>query len=165
MSSSASSHVRFALCQGEVVDYEWDGRSASAHRVQIRDAFGFRICTRADELALTRWLAASVCPTDERPDHLGNALLRQCRLLRVEPPGRIDRIIGSARNMFEKAFCDRTVARLDAAQGAALDSLVNDGSETGLLADLKSDPGQLGLETLLPTCGLLSSREGNRNCL
>ena len=134
---------------GEVAGYEWDGRSASAHRVQIRDAFGFRICTRADETALTQWLTVSVCPTDERPDHLANALLRQCRLLHVEPPGRMDRIIGSARNMFEKAFCDRTVARLDADQVAALESLVNDGSETGLLADLKSDPGQLGLETLL----------------
>jgi hypothetical protein len=51
--------------------------------------------------------------------------------------------------MFEKAFCDRTTTSLDAAQVAALESLVNDGSETGLLVDLKSDPGQLGLETLL----------------
>jgi Domain of unknown function (DUF4158) len=133
---------------GEVVDYEWDG-SASAHRVQIRAAFGFRVCTRADELALARWLAGSVCPTDERPAHLAEALLQQCRLLRVEPPGRVERIIGSARKMFEKAFCDRTTTSLDAAQVAALESLVNDGSETGLLADLKSDPGQLGLETLL----------------
>jgi TnpA family transposase len=134
---------------GEVVDYEWDGRSASAHRVQIRAAFGFRVCTRADELALVRWLAGSVCPTDERPAHLAEALLQQCRLLRVEPPGRVERIIGSARKMFEKAFCDRTTVLLDAAQVAALESLVNDGSETGLLVDLKSDPGQLGLETLL----------------
>ena len=47
---------------GEVADYEWDGRSASAHRVQIRDAFGFRICTRADETALTQWLASLDVP-------------------------------------------------------------------------------------------------------
>jgi hypothetical protein len=30
-----------------------------------------------------------------------------------------------------------------------LEALVVDGSETGLLADLKADPGQLGLETFL----------------
>lgn len=44
---------------------------------------------------------------------------------------------------------DRTVARIDAVQVAALESLVNDATETGLLADLKSYPGRLGLETLL----------------
>ena len=146
--------VRFVARQvrvvpAELVEYVWDGRSASAHRAQIRAAFGFRICTRADEMTLTQWLAVSVCPTDERPNHLADALLGQCRVLHVEPPGRIDRIIGSARNMFDKAFCDRTVARLGTAQAAALESLVKDGSETALLADLKSDPGQLGLETLL----------------
>lgn len=134
---------------GELVDYAWDGRSASAHRVQMREAFGFRICTRADEAMLTQWLAESVCPTDDRPDHLRNALLGECRRLRVEPPGRMDRIVGSARNMFEKDFCERTAARLDATQAAALEALIDEGSEAGLLVDLKSEPGQLGLETLL----------------
>ena len=116
---------------GELVDYEWDGRSASAHRVQIRDTFGFRICTRADEMMLTQWLSDSICRTDDRPDHLRNALLGECRRLLIEPPGRVERIIGSARNMFENTFCVRTAGRLDSAQVAALEALIDEGSEVG----------------------------------
>ncbi len=74
---------------------------------------------------------------------------------RVEPPGRVDRIIGSARAVFEQRFCDRILARLDPASVAALEALVVEGaalpSSSGrvLLAELKADPGPVGLETLL----------------
>jgi TnpA family transposase len=133
----------------ELGGYTWDGRTSSDHRVQIRNSFGFRICTRTDELDLTQWLADEVCPTDQRPEQLVAALLARCRSLRIEPPGRTDRIVGSARNTFEKVFCEQTIRRLNPACIEGLEALVADGSETGLLADLKADPGQLGLETLL----------------
>jgi hypothetical protein len=56
---------------------------------------------------------------------------------------------GSARAAFEKSFCDQTLSRMDLERIDAIERLVADATETGLLAELKSDPGQLGLETLL----------------
>jgi TnpA family transposase len=129
--------------------YAWDGRTSSDHRVQVRNSFGFRICTRTDEFDLIGWLAGEVCPGDQRTETLVTALLGRCRSLGIEPPGRTDRIVGSARNTFEKLFCEQTIGRLDPVCIEALEALVVDAFETGLLADLKSDPGQLGLETLL----------------
>jgi hypothetical protein len=89
-----------------------------------------------------------------REDQLREALVVRCRAERIEPPGRIDRIIGTATAAFEKRFCDRTVTRLSEASSAALNALVAVGagsvdSGQNLLAELKADPGKVGLETLL----------------
>lgn len=129
----------------ELDRYDWDGRAIERHRMQIRSAFGFRMFTRADEDTLAEWLAADVCPVELRDEQLREALLVRCRTERLEPPGRIDRIVGSARAMFDQRFCDRTVTRLGDGGTARLEQLV----DGGLLADLKTDPGQVGLETLL----------------
>jgi len=133
----------------ELATYGWGDRSGRAHRSQIRDSFGFRVCTRADEDGLVEWLAVEVCSVDHRTDHLLGALSGRCRSLRIEPPGRMDRIVGAARASFERMFCARTVDRLEPHRVEALERLIGEATETGLLAELKSDPGQLGLETLL----------------
>ncbi|MDG3013662.1 Tn3 family transposase [Corynebacteriales bacterium D3-21] len=137
---------------GEFERYRWDGRSIKYHREQIRAVFDFREFTRGDEAKLAGWLAEEVCPVELRDEQLREALLVRCRAERIEPPGRIDRIVGSARAMFEKQFCERTASRLGAACAARLDGLIDDevtGTSGGLLASLKADPGQVGLETLL----------------
>ena len=71
---------------GELAGYGWGERSGRAHRSQIRESFGFRVCTRADEVALAEWLAVEVFPTDHRADHVLGALSSRCRALRIEPP-------------------------------------------------------------------------------
>jgi len=126
--------------------YEWSGRVIERHRAQIRSAFGFREFSRGDEEKIAEWLAREVWPVEQRDEQLREAVLVRCRADQIEPPGRIERIIGSARAAFEKDFCDSTVARLSADCAARLEGLVTD---RGLLAELKSDPGQVGLETLL----------------
>lgn len=130
---------------GELSGYPWSGRSAKYHREQIRDAFGFREFTRVDEDKLADWLATEVCPVELRDESLRQALLVKCRTEQIEPPGRVDRIIGAARTSFEQRFCDRTVARLDDECTSKLEELV----ASDLLVELKSDPGQVGLESLL----------------
>ena len=80
-----------------------------------------------------------------RDEQLREALLVRCRADRLEPPGRIERIVGSARAAFEQRFCDRTVGRLDEHCTERLEDLAS----RQLLAELKADPGQVGLETLL----------------
>ncbi|MDE1675218.1 Tn3 family transposase [Nocardia gipuzkoensis] len=140
----------------EFAAYPWEGRSVKYHREQIRDAFEFREFSVGDEDELTGWMAAEVCPVELRDEQLREALLVRCRSERIEPPtrGRIDRLIGSARFTFERQFCERTLARLSESSIDRLNELVAVGaaplaSGRGLLAELKSDPGKVSLETLL----------------
>lgn len=109
---------------------------------------------RGDEDKLAGWLAEEVRPVELRDPQLYEAVLVRCRAERIEPPGRVNRIIGTARAVFERRFCDRTLSRLDTAGMAALEGLVAEDAgvpSTGrvLLAELKADPGKVGLETLL----------------
>ena len=93
------------------------------------------------------------CPVELRDEQLREALLVRCRAERIEPPGRVDRIVGSARAAFERRFCELTTSRLSVECAARLEALVVDGPGSGggrgLLAELKADPGQVGLESLL----------------
>jgi hypothetical protein len=56
-------------------------------------------------------------------------------------------ILGACRSRFEKAFCGQVMGRLSAESITALLELAK--GTDGFLAELKSDPGRLGLETLL----------------
>ncbi|MET3721462.1 MULTISPECIES: DUF4158 domain-containing protein [unclassified Arthrobacter] len=129
-------------------DYEWSSRTAKRHRTQIRTAFGFREFSRSDEEKIAEWLAREVCPVEQRDEQLREAILLRCRTQQIEPPGRIERILGSARAASEKDFCDPTVARRGAACAERLEGLATDGADIVSLAELKADPGQVGLETL-----------------
>jgi Domain of unknown function (DUF4158) len=74
--------------------YGFSGRTAEYHRAQVRTALGFREAGRADEERLTAWLADEVCPGEPDDDRQRDALLRRCRAERIEPPGRLGRILG-----------------------------------------------------------------------
>jgi Domain of unknown function (DUF4158) len=138
-------------------EYLWDGRSIKCHREQVRAAFGFREFTDGDEPNMAGWLAEEVCPVELRDQQLREALLVRCRVERVEPPGRIDWIIGSARSMFEQRFCERTAGWLDELCEARLEALLEVGDGRTLLGELKADPEQVGLETLLREIDKLSA--------
>ncbi|MDQ6776875.1 MAG: DUF4158 domain-containing protein [Actinomycetota bacterium] len=45
---------------GELAGYDWTGRSIKYHRAQVREAFGFRESTVADEDRWTDWLRGEV---------------------------------------------------------------------------------------------------------
>ncbi|WP_425286435.1 DUF4158 domain-containing protein [Actinopolyspora xinjiangensis] len=143
----ATSLSRSCVDAEEFGRYSWRSRSIKDHRAQIRAAFGFREFSRGDEDKLAGWLAEEVCPVELREGRLRQAVLVRCRAEGIEPPGRLDRIIGSARSTFEQRFCQRTVERLSAASVAALEALVaeDDSAVRGLLAELKADrPGRVG---------------------
>ncbi|MEU5090381.1 DUF4158 domain-containing protein [Streptomyces sp. NPDC021356] len=134
----------------EFAKYDLSSRAVKHHRAQIREALGFRPATRADEDRLIAWLADEVCPVELVEDRLREAVLVQCRAGRIEPPGRIERIVNAAQARAEKAFCARTIERLGACAKRLLE-LVGEGNEAGaaLLASLKRDPGAVGLDSLL----------------
>ncbi len=141
--------------------YDWAGRTIIYHRAQIRSALGFREAGREDEERLTIWLAEAICPVELSEERRREVLLGHCRADRIEPPGRIERILGAAQATFEQRFCQQTEARLSAETIARLEALVATDEESGIpdvhssgagrsfLVELKADPGQLGLETLV----------------
>jgi hypothetical protein len=90
--------------------------------------------------------------SDER---LREALLARCRVDGIEPPGRLERIVRSARAAAAERFCAATVARLDRVVVERLEALAAEDQDEaasagrGRLAELKADPGRPSLETLL----------------
>lgn len=138
-------------------DYSWSGRTIEYHRAQVRKALGFREATVGDEDQLAVWLAEAVCPVELSEDRWREAVSARCRAAHLEPPAprRIERILGTARAAFEQRFTAGVMSRLSAATITRLEALVAEGDPeaagngTGFLAELKADPGKLGLETLL----------------
>ncbi|WP_326640051.1 Tn3 family transposase [Streptosporangium sp. NBC_01755] len=128
-------------------EYRWSGSTIEYHRAQVRQALGFRESTRADEDVLAEWLADKICPMVFTDEGLRAALLARCRTLKIEPPGRVDRIAGAGRARFEREFCQHVLNGLSADSARSLWELAT--GEDGFLLELKSDPGRLGLETLL----------------
>ena len=145
-----------------LADYDWAGRTNRYHRAQIRRAFGFREATVGDEDKLVTWLV-EVCPVELSLERQREALLARCRAQRIEPPspGRVERIIASAQESCERQLTGRIVERLSEPSIARLEALVAlDGEGAGLLAELKSDPGPLGLPTLLRELDKLERARG-----
>ncbi len=136
--------------------YSWTDRQIKRHRAQIRQAFGTRPATEADEQRWAGWLAAAVCPVETRRDRLVEALLRRCRSEKVEPPaeGQVERVVASALRRHEEAFAAEIVAKLGPGVCRRVAGLLD---EDGLLAELKADPGPLGLDTLFAEIGKLGT--------
>ena len=99
------------------------------------------------------WLAAGICPSEMSRDRLRAALLARCRQEKIEPPGQIERLLGTAEAMFERQFTTTTVGRLPAAAIAKLEELIvaddgddPDGGSVGgkraFLQELKEDRGR-----------------------
>ncbi len=135
-------------------DYRWSGRTIEYHRSQIRRACGFREATVADEAKLVDWLARDVCGVEFDDARRRAAVIARCRAERVEPPApsRLDRALGAAQAAFDRDFTATTLRRLTAQAISALDELaVTSPGERGggLLAELRADPGQAGLDTVL----------------
>ena len=106
---------------------------------------------------------------DLKPESLELAARERLRYLKIEPPTpeRIERIVRSAIRRFEAKFCDSTAEKLSSSVRTKLDELLKtasdpDNSETpeetdsnnphqnpSTLAVLKSDPGRLGLDSLI----------------
>jgi len=136
--------------------YSWTGRSIKYHRSQIRRVYGTRPPTEDDEDRWAQWLADEMCPTETNRDRLAAALQRRCRSEKVEPPstGQIERVVASGCRRFDDAFAATTAGRLGPAVCGRLEDLL---SRPNVLAELKADPGPLGLDTLLAEIGKLAT--------
>jgi TnpA family transposase len=143
----------------EIAFYDWSGRTIEYHRAQIRRALGFRECTVADADALTWWLVDEVTQVERSGERVREHLLAEIRRWKLEPPtaGRIDRIVASGLSRGEDVLFDRVLSRLSTEVVAKLVALVAPvGDEAGeleggsaVLAAIRSDPGNVSLNTML----------------
>jgi hypothetical protein len=131
---------------------------ATTHRTQIRQALGFRECTVADAEVLIGWLVDHVTQVERSAERVREHLLAECRRRRLEPPTaeRIDRIVRSALSRGEDVLFARVASRLPGPVRAKLLALVEragegdgDFNSTAILASIRSDPGNVSLNTML----------------
>lgn len=118
---------------GEWAGYDWAGRAIKRHRTEIREAFGFRVCTEEDQALLAEWLAVELCPVELSREWLAEAVVARCRKKSMEPPapGQVARVVGSAVNTFEDRFCRTVTRRLSATARGLLDELVAEEAGAG----------------------------------
>jgi TnpA family transposase len=145
--------------------YDWQSRTSTYHRQQIRAALGFRELSAADTPALTRWLQDTVLPTERDSGRLAAAVYQRCRELRIEPPTpeRVARLVGSAAHSYEEQFCQAVAQSLspevqtqlealllapDAAEGTSSEASQPETARS-VLHYLKADPGRASVEGLL----------------
>ena len=149
--------------------YDWQGRTIKAHRAIIRDFLGVTEATVKDAENLTAWLETQVLAYDLKPESLETAASERLHHLKIEPPTqeRLQRIVRSAIRSFEDGFCERTAQQLSLPVCTKLDELLKTASEIdnsekleekentaphntpSPLAILKSDPGRIGLDSLI----------------
>ncbi|MEV0152113.1 MULTISPECIES: DUF4158 domain-containing protein, partial [unclassified Nonomuraea] len=156
--------------------YEWSGSTIEYHRGQIRTHLGFRVCSTADADKVTVWLAENVAHAERRPERVREELLKHLRQERIEPPtmGRISRIVASALHSAEVTWSVRIASQLSAETTRRIYALVGideesedqndedgeetapgeaaedeDGGSSGLLALIKSAPGNVSLESMM----------------
>jgi TnpA family transposase len=143
----------------EIAFYDWSGRTIEYHRAQIRQALGFRECTVADADALTWWLVDQVTQIERGGERVREHLLAELRRRKLEPPtaGRIDRIVAAGLSRGEDVLFDRVLSRLSTEVVAKLVALVAPAGDEGgeleggsrVLASIRSDPGNVSLNTML----------------
>ncbi len=143
-------------------EYDWEGRTITNHRTQIREHFEFREATSADAEEVTNWLVSTgqaAMPHLERLKATVYARFRELRLL-PPTPERIERLIHSACATAEQQFFAETFARLSDTSRTRLDALLTssleaeeENEETIPLDqmtwhDLKLNPGPVGVKSV-----------------
>jgi TnpA family transposase len=141
--------------------YEWDGRSVKRHRQHIRNFLSYRIPTSEDAEAILNWLKLKVLPFDHNPQHIQESVIDWCRHNRVESPteGRLERIINSAESEYENELFESIHGRLSERTINQIDLFFETDTDfnhyeksvsTSIdLNTLKSDPGRIGLDSVL----------------
>lgn len=147
-------------------NYDWQGQTIKAHRALIRDFLGVTEATVKDAQALTAWLETQVLAYDLKQESLYLAACNRLRHLKIElpTPERLERVVRSAIRRFENHFCQQTAQQLSTSVRSKLDELLETASDLdeqeessspspgytpSPLANLKSDPGRLGLDSLI----------------
>ncbi len=146
------------------LDYNWKSRTYMRHRSEIRTFLGIRQATVKDASAMVDWLVREILHTEAELEHLKEIVYQRFQLLKIEPPtpGRIERLVRSARKTYETQFFSRTFSQLSPSCRTAIDKLLSmsettstteqegdDLPKSSLFHSLNSSPGRVSLNSLL----------------
>lgn len=116
-------------------------------------------CRNCPVAVLKWWLVDHVTQIERSGERVREHLLSELRRRKLEPPtsGRMDRIVGSALSRGEDALFDRVLSRLSTEVVAKLSALVAAAGDedceldggSAVLASVRSDPGNVSLNTML----------------
>jgi hypothetical protein len=178
--------ISFVAAQVGVVpeaylQYDWNGRTIKDHRAEIRELLSFRESTVVDAEQMQHWLLVEVLPQEHQEERLREQAYQWFRRLNLEAPtpDRLVRMIRSADQTFEQPLYETTLARLPEASQAALEALLLTEDQNGLqegqsgqqpqnfkdtqisatttLQKIRTDPGRVGLATMLEEMAKLRS--------
>lgn len=129
-------------------EYDLQSRSATYHRQQIREKFGFREATVLDQEAAINWLVSEVLPVETNQERYFSALRQYFRDWKIEPPTleQIQRLTSSAETRFEESFAEQIYQRLPTESVTKLLALLEKLKleETGQKQPNKGEKGNLG---------------------
>jgi hypothetical protein len=95
-------------------DYNWQGRSAKAYRVEIRTLFNFKIATVEDSEKISDWLIAEIIPNEQKFESIKEIVYQKFRDLLLESPTekQIERLIRHALSVSESQWCHQVTSKL-----------------------------------------------------
>ncbi|KXG43558.1 Tn3 family transposase [Tepidibacillus decaturensis] len=144
--------------------YDWNSRSITYHRSQVREYFGFREATVQDAEEMSNWLCQHVLYHNHDVDHVEAQVYARFRELHIEPssPERVERLVRSAIRSYENRFFQKTFEKIPQTSLEKLDALIDSiadlevdidepnesGNDQLTFHELKSDPGRPGLESV-----------------
>ncbi|MBH8605847.1 Tn3 family transposase [Thermoactinomyces sp. CICC 10522] len=146
-----------------LINYNFDGRSAKAHRSQIREYFGFRKSTIEDMDQIAVWLKENVLNQDTDLSWVKEHVYMELRKRQLEPPtqGRMERFLRSVIRQHEEEFFHKTYEQITEQSMRQMDRLIylwteeeNDSSSLGeeempiTFRELVADPGRVGLDSI-----------------
>ncbi|MFI7344042.1 DUF4158 domain-containing protein [Streptomyces sp. NPDC050085] len=166
------------VAASELGFYDFTSRAAKRHRSELRDLTGWHECSLTDQVKLISQLVDVIWHDERREEQVRAELGRQMRADLIEPPtvAQVDAIIrsalhqaderavaGVAARLARKEDCPRRLDALvfsdptgDSAQDTGTESVDGDGGGSddeddveSVLADVKSHPGNVSLNSLL----------------
>jgi TnpA family transposase len=134
-----------------LANYDWAGRTVRRHRRAILDHLAVAAFDETVETRFRRWLSDDLLPRElasaALEEEIGGWFARE----RIIRPGayRLDRILLSAQAARDDATLQQVTDCFDTAACGRLNALLADDGEGAAFLRLASDPGRVGLESLL----------------
>lgn len=148
--------------------YDWNGRTITYHRKQIREFFGFKEFSIKNVSELKNWLINNIIPIHYEIEYIKKKLFDRFGELKIEPPSlnRVNRIINSALNTYENTLFDNTLNKLTSECIQKIDAFVisvqqnENNNDAIVLNDLKNNPKKPDLKNAFKEIDKLKAIKG-----
>ena len=147
---------------GDFGTYDWLGRSGRRHRAEILAHLGFRRTRRQDLRDAAAWAGSDLCPLALSASEMMERLLRWFVERRIAAPADevLNALIVTARRTFEDTVLDTITSSLSPEHRRGLDASLADEDSATSFSDLKADPGQPNLDSILSAAKRLAFVKG-----